>query len=118
MDYKLITDDNRDEIIKMLMEGLDDILVALHDNSENPISLSLYLLGIGITDTTVETKLIQKTSEMIMHTKDPMKLTTTDFLKEFHKISPIITSPATVIYIVKWIGLKIPFIYPVAMNIE
>lgn len=118
MDYKLITDNNRDEIIKMLMEGLDDVLVALHDSSENPISLSLYLLGIGITDASVETKLIQKTSEIVMRAKDPMKLTTTDFQKEFHKISPTITSPATVLYIVKWIGLKIPFIYPVAMNIE
>ncbi|MBP2058140.1 hypothetical protein J2Z60_001317 [Lactobacillus colini] len=86
MDYKIITNDNRDEVIKMLMEGLDDVLVALNDSTDNPISLSLYLLGIGIADSSVETKLLQKASEIVLNAKDPMKLTVSDFKKEFHLI--------------------------------
>lgn len=117
-----ITDENRDDIIKMLFEAQQDIALKLNDSVDNPISLSLFLLEFGITDASVEGKLLHKTTQMILETEDPMKLTAVDFQKEFHKIAPQIQvdpeATGVVCYILKWIGLRIPFVYPVAMNIE
>ncbi len=121
MKHKFINDSNRDDIIQMLFEAQSEIAFKLNDSEDNPVSLSLFLLELGVTDSTVETKLLQMTTKMVLAAEDPMKLTVIDFQKEFHKISPQIKvdpeSPAVVRYILKWVGLRIPFVYPVAMNI-
>lgn len=43
--------------------------------------MEIFLLEEGITDSSVETKLLQKTTEIIIKTSD--------FQKEFHKISQL-----------------------------
>lgn len=76
--------------------------------------MEIFLLEEGITDFSVETKLLQKTTEIVIKTSD--------FQKEFHKISPLLTDDSAstyqVWYILKWVGLRIPLVYPVAMNID
>lgn len=110
------------EELKMLHESLSEIAILLQDSNENPVSLSLYLLDMGVTDSTVKDKLIRKTVEIIDSSDDPMKLTAEPFQKEFHKICDVLSDDpedvAETEYILTWIGKNlIPRVYPVAMNI-
>lgn len=114
--------DTNTEKIKMLHEAVHEMAMLLQDSNENPVSLSLYLLDLGITDSKVKDKLIKKTFELVHNAQDPMALTAHDFQKEFHKISNLITddpdATGATHYIVLWIGMHlIPRVYPVAMNL-
>lgn len=115
--------DKKDELT-MLHEAVSEIAILLQDSQENPVSLSLYLLDMGVKDSSVKDKLIKKVTEMvILSDKDPMELTAMDFQKEFHQITHLIPDdpdePAPTVYILKWIGLHLmPRVYPVAINIE
>lgn len=109
--------------LAMLHEAVSEMAILLQDTQENPVSLSLYLLDMGVKDSSVKDKLIRKVAEMvILSDEDPMKLTAMDFQKEFHQITPFIPDdpeePAPTVYILTWIGLHLmPKVYPVAMNI-
>ncbi|GHV96849.1 hypothetical protein lacNasYZ03_01050 [Lactobacillus nasalidis] len=118
MFYGLITDENNANVTKMLFEAMHEMALSQGDAIEHPVSLSLFLLGMGVDDPTVEDKLVKKAVEMYFSSEDPMKLTTEDFQKEFAKISPLITDRGSIKYILRWIGLyNFPKIYPVAISI-
>lgn len=109
------------EELTMLRKSAFEIADFLKDNPENPVSLSLFLLRLGIRDASVEDKLIKKTAEIALGADDPMELTVEDFQHEFHKIASQISDAPDeteqTIYIVTWIGQHLfPRVYPIAMN--
>lgn len=109
------------EELTMLRKSAFEIADFLKDNPENPVSLSLFLLRLGIRDASVEDKLIKKTAEIALGADDPMELTVEDFQHEFHKtasqISDAPDEAEQTIYIVTWIGQHLfPRVYPIAMN--
>lgn len=109
------------EELTMLRKSAFEIADFLKDNPENPVSLSLFLLRLGIRDASVEDKLIKKTAEIALGADDPMELTVEDFQHEFHKIASQISDAPyeaeQTIYIVTWIGQHLfPRVYPIAMN--
>ena len=71
------------EELTMLRKSAFEIADFLKDNPENPVSLSLFLLRLGIRDASVEDKLIKKTAEIAFGADDPMELTVEDFQHEF-----------------------------------
>lgn len=110
------------EELTMLRKSAFEIADFLKDNPENPVSLSLFLLRLGIRDAGVEDKLIKKTVEIAFGADDPMELTVEDFQHEFHKIASQISDAPDeteqTIYIVTWIGQHLfPRVYPIAMNL-
>lgn len=114
----MITEENHAAITKMLVEAMQEMALSRNDSIESPVSLSLFLLEMGVDDPTVEDKLVKKTVDMVFSAEDAMKLTTQDFQKEFAKISPLIADEGSVKYIVRWIGMYfVPKVYPVFFNL-
>ena len=114
----IVTKENNDNVTKMLYEAVHEMALSRGDSIEYPVSLSLFLLNMGVDDPSVEDKLIKKSVEMIFSAKDPMELTTKDFQKEFKKISSLISDSGSIKYILRWIGLyDVPKVYPVAVNL-
>ena len=107
--------------LRLLRKAALEVSGFLKDDPESPVSLSLFLLRLGIRDAGVEDKLIKKTAEIASGADDPMELTVEDFQHEFHKIASQISDAPDeteqTIYIVTWIGQHLfPRVYPIAMN--
>lgn len=113
-----VTKENNANVTQILFEAMHEIALSQVDAIDHPVSLSLFLLEMGVDDPSVEDKLIKKTVDMVFSGDDPMQLTTEDFQREFKKISPLINDSGSVNYILRWIGLyDVPKVYPVAMNL-
>ncbi|MCT3403361.1 hypothetical protein [Lactobacillus helveticus] len=113
-----ITKENNSNVTKMLYEVLHEMALSRADSIEHPVSLSLFLLEMGVDDPNVEDRLIKKSVEIFFSVEDPTELTTKDFQKEFQRISPLVSDSGSVRYILRWIGLyDFPKIYPVAINL-
>lgn len=80
-----ITKENNANVTKMLYEAVHEMALVQSNTIEHPMSLSLFLLDMGVDDASVEDKLIKKAVEMIFSAEDPMELTTEDFQREFKK---------------------------------
>lgn len=106
--------------VEMLAEALKEIDVfSLHDDIDNPVSLSMELYNLGIHDPEVKTKLIRKTVEIIDAAKDIKKLTLTDFVKEYKQINSFLDSKSEAAYILNWIGkYQVPDVYPIAQALS
>ncbi|MBP2058294.1 hypothetical protein J2Z60_001473 [Lactobacillus colini] len=113
-----VTKENNLAVTKMLYEAVHEMALSRSDTIEHPVSLSLFLLEMGVDDVSIEDKLIKKAVEMVFSAEDPMELTTEDFQREFKKISLLIGDAGSVKYILRWIGMyDVPKIYPVAVNL-
>lgn len=73
------------QIIYRVVIWAKEIIISsaslLKIGNENLISLSLYLLDMGVTDAAVKDKLIRKTVEIIASSDDSMKLSAKPFSK-------------------------------------
>ncbi|RVU71587.1 MULTISPECIES: hypothetical protein [Lactobacillus] len=103
---------------QMLAEALREVMLYLHDENNNPVSLSMELYNLGIRDEKVKDKLLLKTIEVYNHTENPENLTLADFTKEFKKIHPFLNFDPITAYILNWIGRwQAPKIYPLAQDL-
>lgn len=74
-----VTKENNANVTQMLFETMHEMALAQGDAIDHPVSLSLFLLEMGVDDPTVEDKLIKKTVDLVFSADDPMQLTTEDF---------------------------------------
>ena len=58
----IVTKENNDNVTKMLYEAVHEMALSRGDSIEYPVSLSLFLLNMGVDDPSVEDKLIKKSN--------------------------------------------------------
>lgn len=97
-----MTKDKYNDYNPLLRDALDEIILYLHDDIDNPVSLSFYCYSLGVRDKDIKSKLIRKAFDILSHSKNLDEMKIDDFKRGFEEESKHLDSNMTAAYILSW----------------